>query len=75
MISACLCASVCSPGDSDRPDPRFLVSRYGNFILLKPPFEPGTYLLWLTPFLLLLAGGGAIYLNARRKAALSRRKN
>ncbi len=57
-------------GDSDQQIRDFLVSRYGNFILLKPPFEPGTYLLWLTPFLLLLAGGGAIYLNARRKAAL-----
>src|ERR1700742_1434833 len=54
-------------GDSDDQIRSFLVSRYGNFILLKPPFEPGTYLLWLTPLLLLLAGGGAIYLNARRK--------
>jgi cytochrome c-type biogenesis protein CcmH len=56
-------------GDSDDQIRNFLVSRYGNFILLKPPFEPGTYLLWLTPLLLLLAGGGAIYLNTRRKAA------
>ncbi len=56
-------------GDTDQQIRDFLVSRYGNFILLKPPFEPGTYLLWLTPFLLLLAGGGAIYLNTRRKAA------
>jgi cytochrome c-type biogenesis protein CcmH len=54
-------------GDSDDQIRSFLVSRYGNFILLKPPFEPGTYLLWLTPLLLLLAGGGAIYLSARRK--------
>lgn len=58
-------------GDSDQQIRDFLVSRYGNFILLKPPFEPGTYLLWLTPFLLLLAGGGAIYLNTRRKAAVA----
>ena len=54
-------------GDSDQQIRDFLVARYGNFILLKPPFEPGTYLLWLTPLLLLIAGGGAIYLNARRK--------
>jgi cytochrome c-type biogenesis protein CcmH len=54
-------------GDSDDQIRNFLVSRYGSFILLKPPFEPGTYLLWLTPLLLLLAGGSAIYLNARRK--------
>jgi cytochrome c-type biogenesis protein CcmH len=55
-------------GDSDQQIRDFLVARYGNFILLKPPFEPGTYVLWLTPFLLLLAGGGAIFLNTRRKA-------
>jgi cytochrome c-type biogenesis protein CcmH len=54
-------------GDSDQQIRDYLVSRYGDFILLKPPFAPGTYLLWLTPLLLLLAGGGAIYVNARRK--------
>jgi len=54
-------------GDSDQQIRDFLVARYGNFVLLKPPFEPGTYLLWLTPLLLLLGGGGGIYLNARRK--------
>jgi cytochrome c-type biogenesis protein CcmH len=56
-------------GDSDQQIRDYLVSRYGDFILLKPPFEPGTYLLWLTPLLLLVAGGGAIYFNARRKPA------
>ncbi|MEW6436681.1 MAG: cytochrome c-type biogenesis protein [Pseudomonadota bacterium] len=56
-------------GDSDQQIRDFLVSRYGNFVLLKPPFEPGTYLLWLTPLLLLLGGGGAIFWNTRRKAA------
>jgi cytochrome c-type biogenesis protein CcmH len=55
-------------GDSDQQIRDFLVSRYGNFVLLKPPFEPGTYLLWLTPLLLLLGGGGAIFWNTRRKA-------
>jgi cytochrome c-type biogenesis protein CcmH len=54
-------------GDSDQQIRDFLVSRYGNFILLKPPFEPGTYLLWLTPLLVLVGGGGAILLAARRK--------
>lgn len=54
-------------GDSDRQIRDYLVSRYGNFILLKPPFEPGTILLWLSPFLALLAGGGMIVLNARRR--------
>ncbi len=56
-------------GDSDQQIRDFLVSRYGNFILLKPPFEPGTYFLWLTPLLLLFAGSVVIYFNTRRKTA------
>jgi cytochrome c-type biogenesis protein CcmH len=54
-------------GDSDQQIRDFLVSRYGNFILLKPPFEPGTYLLWLAPILVLGGGAVAIFLNGRRK--------
>ncbi len=44
-------------GDSDQGVRDYLVARYGHFILLKPPFEVGTLLLWLTPALVLLAGG------------------
>jgi cytochrome c-type biogenesis protein CcmH len=58
-------------GDSDQQIRGFLVSRYGNFILLKPPFEPGTYLLWLAPLLVLAAGTGAIFMNRRRKAPVA----
>lgn len=54
-------------GDSDQQIRDYLVSRYGNFVLLKPPFEPGTYLLWLAPVLALAAGGGAIFLSWRRR--------
>lgn len=42
-------------GDSDAEVTNFLVARYGEFVLLKPPFGTHTLLLWLTP-LLLLAG-------------------
>ena len=45
-------------GESDKQITDFLVSRYGNVILMKPPLEPGTYLLWFGPFLVLVAGGG-----------------
>ena len=55
-------------GDSDQQIRDFLVSRYGDFVLLKPPFEPGTYLLWLAPLLVLAGGGVAIFRNARRLA-------
>jgi cytochrome c-type biogenesis protein CcmH len=58
-------------GKSDAEIRAFLVARYGDFILLKPPFKPETFLLWGAPVLLLLAGGAAIAVSAmQRKAAL-----
>ena len=41
-------------GDSDEQAVQFLVDRFGAYILLKPPFRPTTYLLWLGPLMLLL---------------------
>jgi cytochrome c-type biogenesis protein CcmH len=35
----------------------FLVSRYGDFVLYRPPVKPSTYLLWFGPFLLVGLGG------------------
>ena len=52
-------------GDSDDGVRDYLVARYGDFILLRPPFALSTLLLWLTPVLALAAGGAAI-LRARR---------
>jgi cytochrome c-type biogenesis protein CcmH len=45
----------------------YLVSRYGDFILLRPPLKPETLLLWLSPALVLGAGVAAA-LFARRRA-------
>jgi cytochrome c-type biogenesis protein CcmH len=58
-----------SAGDSDEQVRQFLVSRYGDFVLLRPPIEPATYLLWFGPpaVLALGAAGTALYLR-RRKA-------
>jgi cytochrome c-type biogenesis protein CcmH len=54
-------------GDSDQQVTDFLVARYGDFVLLKPPFTSHTMLLWLTPLLVLLAGiAGLIRLRRRR---------
>jgi cytochrome c-type biogenesis protein CcmH len=53
-------------GDSDTEIRDYLVARYGDFILLKPPFAMGTLLLWLTPALVLLAGGFFAFTRARR---------
>ena len=40
-------------GDTNEQAVNFIVARYGNFVLLKPPFQMDTLLLWLGPFLLL----------------------
>ena len=39
-------------GDSNTQVVDYLVSRYGDFILLKPPFKVGTFVLWIGPFAL-----------------------
>ncbi len=54
-------------GDSDDQVLNFLVSRYGEFVLLKPPFEWHTAVLWLTPALALLAGAFAMIAALRRR--------
>ncbi len=62
-------------GASDDDVRAFLVARYGEFVLLKPPLSTGTVLLWLTP-LLVLAGIAALigqrlrHATARGPAAL-----
>ena len=53
-------------GEDDAQVRNFLVDRYGAFILLKPPFEVGTLLLWGAPLLVLLVGGGLTLATARR---------
>jgi cytochrome c-type biogenesis protein CcmH len=58
-------------GDSDRQVLDFLVSRYGDFVLLKPPFKAETLLLWGLPPLALLAGLGALILMAKRRKAVA----
>ena len=58
-------------GDSDAQAVKFITDRYGDFVLLKPPVEPATYILWFGPIavLLLAAGGATIYLRRRKAAA------
>jgi cytochrome c-type biogenesis protein CcmH len=55
-------------GKSDDEIRAYLVARYGDFVLYKPPVEPVTYLLWFGPFLLLVAGGVVWWLLLRRRA-------
>ncbi len=53
-------------GESNEAVRAFLVSRYGAFILLKPPLEPHTLLLWLSAPLTLALGALAIWAAMRR---------
>ena len=55
-------------GDSDTQVIDFLVARYGEFVLLKPRFNPHTLLLWLLPPLALVGGGLALWIYSRRRA-------
>jgi cytochrome c-type biogenesis protein CcmH len=59
-----------SAGDSDAQVLQFMVHRYGDFILLRPPVKPETYLLWFGPFVVLALGalGAALYLRRSRRA-------
>ncbi len=52
-------------GDSDEQVVQYLVGRYGEFVLLKPRFGAHTLVLWIGPFVILLAG--LAYILARRK--------
>ncbi len=52
-------------GASERAIKEYLVQRYGDFVLYDPPFKPSTWLLWLGPFVLLVAVAG--WLWRRRK--------
>jgi cytochrome c-type biogenesis protein CcmH len=54
-------------GDSDEQVMDFLVSRYGEFVLLRPTFEWHTAILWLTPLIVLLVGGVAFLAAIRRR--------
>jgi cytochrome c-type biogenesis protein CcmH len=49
----------------------YLVARYGDFVLLRPPFKPATLILWLGPFALAAIGlvGGLSVLRRQRKSA------
>ena len=52
---------------SDKDIIDFLVARYGDFVLYRPPLKATTTLLWLGPFLLLIAGATTLVLALRRR--------
>lgn len=56
-------------GDSDEDVLRYLVSRYGEFVLLKPRLSRETLVLWGAPGLLLLMGAASVFIYSRRRLA------
>jgi len=52
---------------SDKEIIDFLVTRYGDFVLYRPPLKTTTTLLWVGPFLLLIGGATALILALRRR--------
>lgn len=58
-------------GDSDKQVLDFLVARYGAFVLLKPPVETETLLLWGLSPVVLLIGIGALVVMARRRKTVT----
>ncbi len=61
-------------GDNDAAVFDFMVARYGDYVLLNPPFKARTLLLWLgTPLVLLIAGGALLVAARRRKAIVAPR--
>ena len=57
-------------GKSDDQIRNFMVERYGDFVLYRPPVKPITWLLWIGPFIILLIGiaGLLTYLRRRNNA-------
>lgn len=53
-------------GRSDGEIKDYLKARYGDFILMQPPLEASTWLLWVAPFLVLAGAGGVAWLAISR---------
>jgi cytochrome c-type biogenesis protein CcmH len=59
--------TMINDGSSDQEIIQFLVARYGDFVLYRPPVTTTTYLLWFGPFLLLVLGLFTLFYFVRRR--------
>ena len=57
-------------GNTDDEIKQYMVDRYGDFVLYRPPVQQNTYLLWLGPFVILLIGAIVLRANIKKRAAL-----
>ena len=53
-------------GDKDKEIYKFLSDRYGDFILLKPPFKLSTLVLWFLPFIFFIVGVFIVFLHNKK---------
>ena len=53
-------------GKKDKEINDFLVEKYGNFILMKPPFYSETFLLWLSPFIIVFIGFIIVFFSLKK---------
>ena len=56
-------------GRSDDEIEAYLVERYSDFVLYRPPMKPSTWLLWFGPALVLVGGAATVVAIVRRRAA------
>jgi len=56
-------------GDDNKGVLDYITARYGDYVLLRPPFKASTYVLWIGPFVVLLLGaaGAALFLRGRKR--------
>ena len=59
-------------GDSDQEVLDYLVARYGDYVLLRPPVKPTTYILWFGPALIFVVAGLGLVLTLRRRGRAAR---
>ena len=57
-------------GQNDQQIKQFMVERYGDFVLYRPPVQTNTYLLWMAPLVLLLGGALVLRSNIKKRTAL-----
>ena len=61
--------SLIREGKSDDEIKQFMVSRYTDFVLYKPPMRPSTWLLWFGPLLILVIGAASIFVIVKKRSA------
>ena len=57
-------------GNTDDEIKQYMVDRYGDFVLYRPPVQQNTYLLWVGPFVILLIGAIVLRANIKKRTAL-----